>query len=276
MKKAGIVSIIGLPNVGKSTLLNSIVHKEISIATYKPNTTEEVIYGIKTKPDYQIAFLDTPGIITPHNIKQKEMLVRIKESMSISDVIVWLVDVSADYKETKIGETILNYFPAKTILALNKVDLIKTAEELNSKVEFFKNIAQGIKNKILISAKSNISLPVIEKVIVEMLPEQDFLFSEDTVTNKDSKFIAAEIIRKYIFLNFRKEIPYHVSVKIEVVKVRKCVLHIHAVITVDKQSQKAILIGKKGEALKQIGIKAREEMERFFKKHIFLKQYVKV
>ena len=276
MKKAGIVSIIGLPNAGKSTLLNSIVHKEISIATYKPNTTEEVIYGIKTKPDYQIAFLDTPGIITPHNIKQKEMLVRIKESMSISDVIVWLVDISADYKETKIGETILNYFQAKTILALNKVDLIKTAEALNSKVEFFKNIAQGIKKKILISAKSNISLPILEKVIVEMLPEQDFLFSEDTVTNKDSKFIAAEIIRKYIFLNFRKEIPYHVSVKIEVFKVRKGVLHIHAVITVDKQSQKAILIGKKGEALKQIGIKAREEMERFFKKHIFLKQYVKV
>lgn len=276
MKKAGIVSIIGLPNVGKSTLLNSIVHKEISIATYKPNTTEEVIYGIKTKPDYQISFLDTPGIITPHNIKQKEMLVRIKESMSISDVIVWLVDISADYKETKIGETILNYFQAKTILALNKVDLIKTAEELNSKVEFFKNIAQGIKNKILISAKSNISLPILEKIIVEMLPEQDFLFSEDTVTNKDSKFIAAEIIRKYIFLNFRKEIPYHVSVKIEVFKVRKGVLHIHVVITVDKQSQKAILIGKKGEALKQIGIKAREEMERFFKKHIFLKQYVKV
>ena len=276
MKKAGIVSIIGLPNAGKSTLLNSIVHKEISIATYKPNTTEGVIYGIKTKPDYQIAFLDTPGIITPHNIKQKEMVVRIKESMSISDVIVWLVDISADYKETKIGETILNYFQAKTILALNKVDLIKTAEELNSKVEFFKNIAQGIKNKILISAKSNISLPILEKVIVEMLPEQDFLFSEDTVTNKDSKFIAAEIIRKYIFLNFRKEIPYHVSVKIEVFKVRKGVLHIHAVITVDKQSQKAILIGKKGEALKQIGIKAREEMERFFKKHIFLKQYVKV
>lgn len=276
MKKAGIVSIIGLPNAGKSTLLNSIVHKEISIATYKPNTTEEVIYGIKTKPDYQIAFLDTPGIITPHNIKQKEMLVRIKESMSISDVIVWLVDISADYKETKIVETILNYFPAKTILALNKVDLIKTAEELNSKVEFFKNIAQGIKTKILISAKSNISLPILEKIIVEMLPEQDFLFSEDTVTNKDSKFIAAEIIRKYIFLNFRKEIPYHVSVKIEVFKVRKGVLHIHAVITVDKQSQKAILIGKKGEALKQIGIKAREELERFFKKHIFLKQYVKV
>lgn len=276
MKKAGIVSIIGLPNAGKSTLLNSVVHKEISIATYKPNTTEEVIYGIKTKPDYQIAFLDTPGIITPHNIKQKEMLVRIKESMSISDVIVWLVDVSADYKETKIGEIILNYFPAKTILALNKIDLIKTAEELNSKVEFFKNIAQGIKNKILISAKSNISLPILEKVIVEMLPEQDFLFSEDTVTNKDSKFIAAEIIRKYIFLNFRKEIPYHVSVKIEVFKVRKGVLYIHAVITVDKQSQKAILIGKRGEALKQLGIKAREEMERFFKKHIFLKQYVKV
>ena len=276
MKKAGLVSIIGLPNAGKSTLLNSIVNREISIATYKPNTTEEVIYGVKTKPDYQITFLDTPGIITPHNIKQKEMLVKIKEAMSISDVIVWLVDISADYKETQIVKTILNYFPSKTILALNKIDLIKTTEEMNSKVEIFKNIAQAIKTKILISAKSNIYLPTIENAIVKMLPEQDFLFSEDTITNKDSKFIAAEIIRKYIFLNFRKEVPYHVSVKIEVFKVRKGILHIHAVITVDKQSQKAILIGKKGEALKQIGTKAREEMERFFKKHIFLKQYVKV
>lgn len=276
MKKAGLVSIIGLPNAGKSTLLNSIVNREISIATHKPNTTEEVIYGVKTKPDYQITFLDTPGIITPHNIKQKEMLVKIKEAMSISDVIVWLVDISADYKETQIVKTILNYFPSKTILALNKIDLIKTTEEMNSKVEIFKNIAQAIKTKILISAKSNIYLPTLENAIVKMLPEQDFLFSEDTITNKDSKFIAAEIIRKYIFLNFRKEVPYHVSVKIEVFKVRKGILHIHAVITVDKQSQKAILIGKKGEALKQIGTKAREEMERFFKKHIFLKQYVKV
>lgn len=276
MKKAGLVSIIGLPNAGKSTLLNSIVNREISIATHKPNTTEEVIYGVKTKPDYQITFLDTPGIITPHNIKQKEMLVKIKEAMSISDVIVWLVDISADYKETQIVKTILNYSPSKTILALNKIDLIKTTEEMNSKVEIFKNIAQAIKTKILISAKSNIYLPILENTIVKMLPEQDFLFSEDTITNKDSKFIAAEIIRKYIFLNFRKEVPYHVSVKIEVFKVRKGILHIHAVITVDKQSQKAILIGKKGEALKQIGTKAREEMERFFKKHIFLKQYVKV
>lgn len=276
MKKAGLVSIIGLPNAGKSTLLNSLVHKEISIATYKPNTTQEVIYGIKTKPDYQIAFLDTPGIITPHNIKQKEMLVSIKESMSISDVIVWIIDISVDYKETSIGENILNYFSSKTILALNKIDLIKTPEEMNRKIEFFKNIAHGIKTTILISAKSNIYLPVLEDAIVQMLPEQDFLFWEDTVTNKDSRFIAAEIIRKHIFLNFRKEIPYHVSVKIEVFKVRNGILHIYAVITVDKQSQKAILIGKKGEALKQVGIKAREEMERFFKKHIFLKQYVKV
>ncbi len=271
MKKCGYVAIIGDPNVGKSTLLNAFLNLNLSIINKKAQTTRNKILGTLTEKNYQIIFIDTPGIIDPKYELQSFMLSSVKSSIREADVIVYLFDV-VNYKNISAVNIEKE---KKSIFCLNKIDLI-TKEESEKISEFFKKEKP---NEILIpiSATNKINLEILKDKIVEYLPESEFLYEEDFLTDRPEKFFVAEIIRNCILNLFEQEIPYSVFVNIPLFKEREEGKdYIEAEIIVERESQKVIIIGKNGTKLKQLGEEARLAIEDFLGRPVFLKLFVKV
>ena len=274
MHKAGFVNIVGNPNVGKSTLMNALVGERISIATFKAQTTRHRIMGIVNTEDMQIVFSDTPGVLKPNYKLQESMLNFSESALSDADVLLYVTDVVE--KPDKNGEFLekVRHQTIPVILLINKIDLTdqRTLEILVE--EWHELLPQA--EIIPISATSKFNVDVVMKRIKDLLPDSPPYFGKDQWTDKPARFFVTEIIREKILLYYDKEIPYAVEVVVEQFKEEEKMIHINAVIYVERDSQKGIIIGKQGKALKKVMTEARKELERFFDKTIYLETFVKV
>ncbi|MDM1073236.1 GTPase Era [Empedobacter brevis] len=272
--KSGFVNIIGNPNVGKSTLMNVLMKERLVIATHKAQTTRHRIKGILTGEDYQIVFSDTPGVLDPAYELQSKMMDAVKESLVDADVILYVVEIGEKRLKNEDVFERLQKTSTPIILLLNKIDTV-TPERLNEAVEFWHELLP--KAEILpISAKENVNLDLLINKIKAILPEGPQYYPEDQLTDRSERFIVNEVIREKILLNYQKEIPYSVEVVTERFKEDLNLISIDAEIYVERDSQKGIIIGHKGESLSKVGKEAREELEKFFDKKVFLKLFVKV
>jgi GTP-binding protein Era len=271
--KAGFVSIIGKPNVGKSTLMNNLLGEHLSIVTHKAQTTRHRIKGILSTDDYQIVFSDTPGILEPHYLLQEKMMNAVQSSLEDADVILLITDLTETYLEEEFI-SVFGKIKVPVVILINKVDLSST-DEINKLTHGWKKKINP-KAIIPISALKNFNLPEIIKTLVELIPESPEYYGKDQVSDANERFFASEIIREKIFLHYQKEIPYSAEVSIDEFKDERPLLRIRANIIVERNSQKGIIIGHKGEGLKRIGTEARKDMEKFFNKKIFLHLNVKV
>ncbi|POS02493.1 GTP-binding protein Era [Flavobacterium croceum DSM 17960] len=274
MHKAGFVNIIGNPNVGKSTLMNAFVGERISIITSKAQTTRHRILGIVNGDDFQILFSDTPGIIKPAYELQSSMMDFVKSAFEDADVLVYMVEIGE--KELK-DEAFFNkiiHCNIPVLLLLNKIDK-SNQEQLEEQVNFWK---EKVPNAEIfpISALENFNITTVFDRIVALLPESAPYYPKDALTDKPERFFVNEIIREKILLNYDKEIPYAVEIETEEFKEDDTIIRIKAVIMVERDTQKGILIGHKGTALKKVGVQSREELEKFFQKKIHLELFVKV
>ncbi|MGQ9799104.1 MAG: GTPase Era [Ignavibacterium sp.] len=278
--KVGYVSIIGLPNVGKSTLLNAILKQKISIVTAKPQTTRKKILGILTEPNYQIIFLDTPGIVKPAYLLHEKMLEEVNESIKDADVIVMIFDISSEGKikeseENEIIKELIAQNKKPIILALNKVDSIKQ-EQAQQLVNHYESLKK-FKAVIPIAASLNFNIDRLIQEIVELLPEGEKYYPDDIISEATERFFVSEIIREKIFELYEDEIPYSTEVIIADFKERTTGKDfISAEIIVERNSQKAIIIGKEGKAIKKLGEVARKAIEEFLQKEVYLELRVKV
>ncbi|MCL6495020.1 MAG: GTPase Era [Ignavibacterium sp.] len=278
--KVGYVSIIGLPNVGKSTLLNAILKQKISIVTPKPQTTRKKILGILTEADYQIIFLDTPGIVKPAYLLHEKMLEEVNESIKDADVIVLIFDVSSEgrIKESEENEIIKELIAQKKkpiILALNKVDSI-TQEQAQQLVNHYESLRQ-FNAVVPIAASLNFNVDRLIQEIVALLPEGEKYYPDDIISEASERFFVSEIIREKIFELYEDEIPYSTEVIIADFKERTTGKDfISAEIIVERDSQKPIIIGKEGKAIKKLGEVARKAIEEFLQKEVYLELRVKV
>ena len=274
MHKAGFVNIVGNPNVGKSTLMNQLVGERISIATFKAQTTRHRIMGIVNTENMQIVFSDTPGVLKP-NYKMQELMLQFSESaLADADILLYVTDViekpekNADFLDKVAKMTI------PVILLINKIEE-SNQETLITLVEKWHNLLP--KAEILpISAKNKFGTDVLMKRIEELLPESPAYFDKDQLTDKPAKFFVTEIIREKILRYYDKEVPYSVEVVVERFKEDEKKIHINAIIYVERDSQKGIIIGHQGQALKKVSTEARKSLEKFFDKRIYLETYVKV
>ena len=274
MHKAGFVNIVGNPNVGKSTLMNLLVGERISIATFKAQTTRHRIMGILNTEDMQIVFSDTPGVLKP-NYKLQESMLNFSESALVdADILLYVTDtVEKPEKNADFIQKVRN-LDVPVLLLINKIDL-SNQEELTKMVEEWHEMLP--KAEIIpISAKAKFNADVVMKRIKELLPESEAYFGKDQWTDKPARFFVTEIIREKILLYYDKEIPYSVEVVVEQFKEDTKSIHINAVIYVERESQKGIIIGHQGKALKKVASEARKTLEHFFQKSIFLETYVKV
>ena len=274
MHKAGFVNIVGNPNVGKSTLMNQLVGEKISIATFKAQTTRHRIMGIVNTEDMQIVFSDTPGVLKP-NYKMQEMMLQFSESaLADADILLYVTDViEKPEKNTDFLEKVAK-MQIPVILLINKIDE-SDQKTLVALVEKWHGLLP--KAEILpISAKNKFGTYVLMKRIKELLPESPAYFDKDQLTDKPAKFFVSEIIREKILRYYDKEVPYSVEVVVERFKEDEKKIHINAVIYVERDSQKGIIIGHQGQALKKVSTEARKSLERFFDKKIFLETFVKV
>jgi GTPase len=267
------VSIIGKPNVGKSTLLNALLGEKLSIISQKAQTTRHRIKGILNNPNYQIVFSDTPGIINPKYKLQGSMMKFVNESLVDSDLVIFMCDFDERNEEQELFER-LKLIKLPMVCLLNKIDGVNQ-EQLMAKINFW-NDMKLFKEIIPVSALNKFNIDVLQKSILSYLPEGAPYYDQDQLTDKSERFVASEIIREKIMVRYKEEIPYSVQVEIESFKEEKDIIHIHALLYVMRDSQKQILIGRGGIALKNVGIAARRDMEHFFKKKIFLKTFVKV
>lgn len=278
--KSGFVSIIGKPNVGKSTLMNALIGEKLSITTNKPQTTRKRVLGILSSEEHQIIFLDTPGILDPEYLLQERMLNYVFSSVRDSDVVLFMIDVKADptgfqtLNDKTIAE-ILNNKIVKKILLLNKIDLSsQTAIEGLINDLTAKNIFIKI---IPISAEKEFNLASVVDAIVEYLPEHPKYYPDDQLSDENERFFVSEIIREKIFEHYREEVPYSTEVIIEEFKERENAKDfISASIVVEKESQKPIILGAKGESIKRIGQTSREAIEKFLQHEVYLELRVKV
>ena len=275
MHKSGYVNIIGKPNAGKSTLINALIGEKLSIISPKVQTTRHRILGILSEEDYQIVFSDTPGIIEdPKYLLQEKMMTFVKSALSDADVILLLVEFT-DKVENILK--LYNDYKAKNIpllLVINKIDIAKTQEEVVEFLENFKHIPE--EDLIPISATKNFNTQRIVTRSLELLPEQEAFFDKEQYTDKSERFIASEMIREKIFQFYKQEIPYSIEVAILKWEDTETILKIHAEIFVNRASQKPILIGRGGEALKRLGTTVRIDLEKLYEKKVFLDLYVKV
>ena len=274
MHKAGFVNIVGNPNVGKSTLMNQLVGESISIATFKAQTTRHRIMGIVNTPEMQIVFSDTPGVLKPNYKLQESMLAFSVSALSDADVLLYVTDVvedpekNADFLEKVRGMKI------PVLLLINKIDE-SDPKTLGDIVERWHALLP--KAEILpISAKNKFGTDLLLRRIQELLPDSPPYFDKDQLTDKPARFFVSEIIREKILLYYDKEIPYSVEVKVERFKETEKKIHINAVIYVERESQKGIVIGHQGVALKKVSLEARKTLERFFDKEVYLETFVKV
>lgn len=271
--KAGFISIIGKPNVGKSTLMNALIGEKLSIITPKAQTTRHSIMGIINTDEYQVVFNDTPGIIDPQYGLQKSMMRFVDESLEGADVVLYIAEVG----EKEISAEALQRLQktaSPVVLALNKIDTLGQ-EEILQKTEYWKSLFT-FSSIVPISALNKFNTQALLEELVRYLPVCPPYYPKDQLTDKPEKFFAAEILREKIFFRYKKEIPYSTEVVIEQFKDEPELLRISAVIMVERDSQKGILIGEKGLALKNTGTAARKEMENFFGKKVFLEMFVKV
>ena len=274
MHKAGFVNIVGNPNVGKSTLMNQLVGEKISIATFKAQTTRHRIMGIVNTEDMQIVFSDTPGVLKP-NYKMQEMMLQFSESaLADADILLYVTDViEKPEKNTDFLEKVAK-MQIPVILLINKIDE-SDQKTLVALVEKWHGLLP--KAEILpISAKNKFGTDTLMKRVKELLPESPAYFDKDQLTDKPAKFFVSEIIREKILRYYDKEVPYSVEVVVERFKEDEKKIHINAVIYVERDSQKGIIIGHQGQALKKVSTEARKSLERFFDKKIFLETFVKV
>lgn len=274
MHKAGFVNIVGNPNVGKSTLMNQLVGERISIATFKAQTTRHRIMGIVNTDDMQIVFSDTPGVLKP-NYKMQEMMLAFSESaLADADVLLYVTDVIENPEKNIDFLEKVKKMKIPVLLLINKIDQ-SDPKKLGDIVEKWHSLLPNA--EILpISAKNKFGVDMLLKRIKELLPESPAFFDKDQLTDKPARFFVSEIIREKILLYYDKEIPYAVEVRVERFKEDDTRIHINAVIYVERDSQKGIIIGHQGVALKKVNIESRKALEKFFGKKIFLETFVKV
>ena len=274
MHKAGFVNIVGNPNVGKSTLMNQLVGERISIATFKAQTTRHRIMGIVNTDDMQIVFSDTPGVLKP-NYKMQEMMLAFSESaLADADVLLYVTDVIENPEKNIDFLEKVKKMRIPVLLLINKIDQ-SDPKKLGDIVEKWHSLLPNA--EILpISAKSKFGVDMLLKRIKELLPESPAFFDKDQLTDKPARFFVSEIIREKILLYYDKEIPYAVEVRVERFKEDDTRIHINAVIYVERDSQKGIIIGHQGVALKKVNTESRKALEKFFGKKIFLETFVKV
>jgi len=274
--QSGFIGIIGRPNVGKSTLLNALLGERLAIATPKPQTTRNRLMGIKTTDRGQFIFLDTPGIHRGETPLSRSMVSAARETFRTADLLLLLVEAPRLERDDREIIASLAEVSLPVILGINKIDKVQKPLLLPLIDE-----AQGLhpfREIVPLSARSGDGVPVLLEAIRRLLPEGPPLFPEDTLTDRPERFIAAEIVREKIILATRQEIPYASAVTVDAFKEDegRRLIRIHATVHVEKESQKAILIGRKGAMLKEIGTRARQEMERFFDSRIFLELFVRV
>ena len=274
MHKAGFVNIVGNPNVGKSTLMNQLVGERISIATFKAQTTRHRIMGIVNTDEMQIVFSDTPGVLKP-NYKMQEMMLAFSESaLADADVLLYVTDVIENPEKNMEFLEKVKKMQIPVLLLINKIDQ-SDPKKLGDIVEKWHSLLPNA--EILpISAKNKFGTDMLLKRIKELLPESPAFFDKDQLTDKPARFFVSEIIREKILLYYDKEIPYSVEVRVERFKEDEKRIHINAVIYVERDSQKGIIIGHQGIALKKVNTESRKALEKFFDKKIFLETFVKV
>lgn len=274
MHKAAFVNIVGNPNVGKSTLMNQLVGERISIATFKAQTTRHRIMGIVNTDDMQIVFSDTPGVLKP-NYKMQEMMLAFSESaLADADVLLYVTDVIENPEKNMEFLEKVKKMQIPVLLLINKIDQ-SDPKKLGDIVEKWHSLLPNA--EILpISAKNKFGTDMLLKRIKELLPESPAFFDKDQLTDKPARFFVSEIIREKILLYYDKEIPYSVEVRVERFKEDEKRIHINAVIYVERDSQKGIIIGHQGIALKKVNTESRKALEKFFDKKIFLETFVKV
>ena len=274
MHKAGFVNIVGNPNVGKSTLMNLLVGERISIATFKAQTTRHRIMGILNTDDAQVVFSDTPGVLKPNYKLQEAMLRFSRSALRDADVLLYVTDVIESPEKNSDFIDEVRKLDVPILVLINKIDLSNQAE-LVKKVELWHELIPEA--EILpISATAKFNVDVVMKRVMELLPESPPYFEKDALTDKPARFFVTEIIREKILLHYDKEIPYVCEAVVEQFKEDDGKIYIKALIYVERDSQKGIIIGHEGSALKRVATDARRELEKFFGKRIFLEIYVRV
>ena len=283
--KAGFVNIVGNPNVGKSTLMNQLVGERISIATFKAQTTRHRIMGIVNTDDMQIVFSDTPGVLKPNYKLQESMLAFSESALKDADVLLYVTDVVENPEKNMDFLEKVQKMDIPVILLINKIDSLTPGPSPKGEGSSQTRLANIVEKwhtllpnaEILpISAKNKFGTDQLLKRIQELLPESPAFFDKDQLTDKPARFFVSEIIREKILLYYDKEIPYSVEVVVEQFKENDRQIHINAVIFVERDSQKGIIIGHQGVALKKVSTEARKTLEKFFDKHIYLEIFVKV
>ncbi|MBJ2186673.1 GTPase Era [Paramuribaculum intestinale] len=273
--RAGFVNIVGNPNVGKSTLMNDLVGERVSIITSKAQTTRHRIMGIVNTPEYQIVFSDTPGVLSPKYKLQESMLGFSEGALTDADILLYVTDVVED--PTKNADFLAKVAREEVpvLLVINKIDLVASQADLEAKVARWKELLPNAE-VFPTSAKEHFNVDNLMARIVALLPESQPYFGKDALTDKPARFFVTEIIREKILLNYDKEVPYSTEVIVEKFDEKEGAIHIMAVIYVERDSQKGILIGKGGAKLKKVGTDARKDIEAFFDKRVYLELFVKV
>lgn len=273
--KSGFVNIVGNPNVGKSTLMNDLVGERISIITSKAQTTRHRIMGIVNTPEYQIVFSDTPGVLKPKYKMQEGMLAFSESALTDADILIYVTDVVEDPEKNAdfLAKVAKEKIPV--LLVINKIDLLKGNGELDAIVEKWR---QRLPQAEIFptSATEHFNVTNLMNRIVELLPAGEPYFGKDALTDKPARFFVTEIIREKILLDYDKEVPYSTEVIVEKFEEKDNSIHIMAVIYVERDSQKGIIIGKGGSMLKKVGIQARQDIEKFFGKSVYLEMFVKI
>ena len=274
--RCGFIAIVGRPNVGKSTLLNHLLRQKVSITSRKPQTTRHRILGINSDAEHQCIYVDTPGL----HSNQKKALNKVMNNTVISvindvDLILFLIEKTNFNEGDQRVLELLSKTHTPVLLLINKIDLVKDKESLLPHIDALSK-QQDFNEIVPVSALGGHNLGKIEELVKSYLPRREFLFPEDQVTDRSSRFLAAELIREKVIRQLGDELPYEVTVEIENFEQQESILHIHGLILVDKPGQKKILVGKDGERLKRIGSSAREDMETAFETKVMLNLWVKV
>ena len=272
--RSGFVNIVGNPNVGKSTLMNLLVGQKISIITSKAQTTRHRIMGIVNTPEYQIVYSDTPGVLRPNYKLQEQMLNFSLSALQDADVLLYMTDVVEKFDKNDDFIAKVQKLDQPILLLINKIDLT-TQEQLEELVLQWTLILPNAEI-YPISATNNFSVDLIKRRIIELLPVSPPYFEKDALTDKPARFFVTEIIREKALLYYQKEIPYSIEVVVEEFKEEAKLIRIRALIMVERDSQKGIIIGHQGKALKKLGTTARKDIELFFDKKVFIELYVKV
>lgn len=271
--KSGFVSIVGKPNVGKSSLMNKLMGENLSIITAKAQTTRHRIMGILNGDDFQIVYSDTPGILEPKYSLHEAMMGYVKVSLEDADAILLVVALEDTYEPELFDR--FQKLQTPILLILNKTDLAK-GTQVDDKIAYWKTSLPNVKEIVPVSAKTGKGVEALLPTLLSMMPVHPAFFPKDEFTDRTERFFASEIIREKIFLNYEQEIPYSTEVSITSFKEEETIIRISATIYCERDSQKGIIIGKAGSSLKKVGMAARKDMEAFFAKKIFLETHVKV